>query len=184
VGVEAVTEKHGAASFLDASRGALLKRGKVDTPVLAFAYSQDGQRLASAQAGAAPRLWDPLALTSRALEASTEDCSAIAFSADGATIVCGGHEGILTLWDSASGEICARILRAREGQWLVITPEGLFDGTPEGMRLATWRVGNRSFTLDQLRDSFRHEGLLQELFAGKRPKPKQDLASTLEALAR
>jgi hypothetical protein len=77
----------------------------------------------------------------------------------------------------------SRKLRASDGRWLVITPEGLFDGTPSGNGLATWRLDNRSFAIDQLPKSFRHEGLLQELLAGKRPKPKEELAAVLNASA-
>lgn len=170
--------------LLDATTGAQLKGQSVDTVVRAFTYSRDGKILASAQFEAAPRLWDPRTLTSRPLESADEDCSAIAFSADGTTVVCGGHTGVILAWDTASGSLLARILRAGNGEWLVVTPEGLFDGTPEGARLAAWRFGNRSFALDRLPRSFRHEGLLQELLSGKRPKPKEDLASTLGALAR
>lgn len=170
--------------LLDATTGAQLKRQSVDSVVRAFTYSRDGKILTSSQFEAAPRLWDPQALTSRPLESADEDCSAIAFSADGTTVVCGGTTGVILAWDTASGSLLARILRTGDGEWLVVTPEGLFDGTPEGARLAAWRLGNRCFALDQLPQTFRHLGLLQELLAGKRPKPKEDLASALGALAR
>jgi WD40 repeat protein len=179
-----VAEKQGPILLLDASSGAELKRESQGTTVRTFAYSPDGKQFATVQSGAAPRIWDPQSLKSRELEAADEDCLAIAFSADGSTIVCGGGKGVILVWDAASGSLLARILRAGGGQWLVITPEGLFDGTPEGHGLATWRFGNRFFAIDQLPKSFRHEGLLQELFAGKRPKPKEDLGTALGALSR
>ena len=178
-----VAEEQGPVLLLDVSTGAELKRESLATTVRAFAYSPDGKHLASTQSGAAPRIWDPQSLTSRELETSDEDCSAIAFSADGSTIVCGGGKGVILVCDAASRSVVARILRAGDGRWLVITPEGLFDGTPSGNGLATWRLGNRSFAIDQLPIPFRHEGLLQELLAGKRPKPKQELAAALNASA-
>lgn len=170
-------------SLRDLSPGAELKRQSLATTVRTFAYSPDGKLLSSTQSGAAPRVWDAQSLTSRELEASGEDCSAITFSADGSTLVCGGSKGVIFFWDAASRSLVARILRASDGRWLVITPEGLFDGTPSGNGLATWRLDNRSFAIDQLPKSFRHEGLLQELLAGKRPKPKEELAAVLNASA-
>ncbi|MGC2529847.1 MAG: WD40 repeat domain-containing protein, partial [Candidatus Acidiferrum sp.] len=178
-----VAEEQGPVLLLDASTGAEIKRESLATTVRAFAYSPDGKHLASAQSGATPRVWDSQSLTSRELEAHDEDCLAVAFSADGSTIVCGGDKGVILVWDAASRSLVARILRASDGRWLVITPEGLFDGTPSGNGLATWRLGNRSFAIDQWPKSFRHEGLLQELLAGKRPKPKEELASVLNASA-
>jgi WD40 repeat protein len=170
--------------LLDAVTGAQLKEQSMDTAVGAFAFSPDGKILASSQFKAAPRLWDPKVLTSRPFESADEDCSAIAVSANGSTVVCGGTTGVLLAWDTASGSLLARILRTSDGEWLVVTPEGLFDGTPGGERLAAWWLGGRPYALEQLPKSFRHEGLLPELLAGKRPKPKEDLASALGALAR
>jgi WD40 repeat protein len=174
-----VAQNNGFVLLLDAATGAQLKHDFAESTISNFAFSRDGKSLASAQVGAVPRLWDPRALTSRELEATVEDCASIAFSADARMVVGGGNAGVLLVWDAGSGALLARVLRTPEGQWLAVTPEGLFDGTPEGAQLATWRVGNRCFRFDQVPQAFRHASLLQELFAGERPKPKENLAAAL-----
>jgi WD40 repeat protein len=180
-GVLVATNK--SVLLLDAATGAQLKQQSTDTAVGDFAFGSHGKILVSSQSGAAPRVWDPQTLTSRAFESTDENCSSIALSADGSTVVCGGTSGVLLVWDTASGSLLARILRSSDGEWLVVTPEGLFDGTPGGERLAAWRLGDRPFSLERLPKVFRHEGLLGELLAGKRPKPQEDLAAALDPLA-
>jgi hypothetical protein len=65
-------------------------------------------------------------------------------------------------------------LIALSGQdWLVVTPEGLFDGSPGGIRNVTYRTQNDFDLLspEKLPRGFQHPGLLQSLLNGERPQP-------------
>jgi len=177
-----VAQDNGFLLVLDALTGVQRKQNFAESMITSLALSGDGKSLATAHVRTPPRLWDPKTLISRPLEMAGEDCVSIAFAADGRTVVCGGTGGVILLWDAMSGEIIGRALRTPAGSWLVISAEGLFDGTTDGEQLVAWRLGNRTFTLNQLPESFHHRALLQDLFAGKRPQPKEDLASALNAL--
>jgi hypothetical protein len=62
--------------------------------------------------------------------------------------------------------------------WLVVTPDGLFDGSEQGVkRLVAWRIGNRVYPPDRFFADFYTPGLLARLFAGERPRPTIDMAS-------
>lgn len=68
----------------------------------------------------------------------------------------------------------AKLYLFDDNDWLVTTPEGLFDGSPGGWRHANWRFSGNGFDNSALELYFRdffHPNLLQEIIAGKSPKP-------------
>jgi len=64
--------------------------------------------------------------------------------------------------------------------WLVVTPDGLFDGSPEAWNQILWRFNNNTFDVAPVEIFFReyyYPGLLADIFAGKHPKATTDLAN-------
>jgi hypothetical protein len=59
----------------------------------------------------------------------------------------------------------------------------LYDGTDQAIRaLYAIRLGTQLLGLSNLPTEFRTPGLLQQIFAGRRPKPPIPLATMLERL--
>ena len=60
-------------------------------------------------------------------------------------------------------------------EWLAVTPEGLFDGSPGGIRKVTYRMKNELSIVpaEKLNEDFRHPGLLARLLKGERPQPSK-----------
>ena len=82
----------------------------------------------------------------------------------------GGAAGV---WDAATGDLLASLLTTDAGnEWLVVTPEGLFDGSPRGRRLATFRTGPGLDLVvgDKLTKDYYRPGLLSQILSGARPK--------------
>lgn len=72
----------------------------------------------------------------------------------------------------------ARLYLFGDDDWLIATPEGLFDGSPGGWKRASWRFNDNAFDNSALELYFReffHPNLLQEVIAGKSPKPTAGL---------
>lgn len=68
----------------------------------------------------------------------------------------------------------AKLYLLGDNDWLITTPEGLFDGSPGGWKRASWRFNGNTFDNSALELYFRdffHPNLLQEIIAGKTPKP-------------
>lgn len=63
------------------------------------------------------------------------------------------------------------VLHQDEG-WVVVTPEGLFDGSEEGVRRMAWRIDGQFFTLEQFKNIFESPDLLARIFRGERPRPE------------
>ena len=64
--------------------------------------------------------------------------------------------------------------------WLVITPDGLFDGTPGAWSQISWRFTNDTFAVlpvESFFQSFYRPGLLAQIASGQMPKAPHDIAS-------
>lgn len=67
-----------------------------------------------------------------------------------------------------------------DNDWVVTTPDGLFDGTPEAWKQIIWRFDNNTFNyapVEAFFKEFYRPGLLQDIFAGNKiESPTQDLS--------
>jgi WD40 repeat protein len=167
----------------DAATGRELRSmsaGVADIRVMSF--SPDSRMLALAGDNASVHLLDTttgqeiMTLNGHRLRVNT-----LAFSNDGKLLVSGSDDGSARLWDVQSGETLATLITFNSGaDWLVVMPDGLFDGTPGAWSQILWR-----FSPDNIFDvapveiffnDFFYPGLLADIASGKRPKAAQDVA--------
>ncbi|HZE70161.1 MAG TPA: caspase family protein [Pyrinomonadaceae bacterium] len=142
------------------------------TPV---AFSADGKMLASGSHDKTIKLWE--VATGRELRTLTGHSAwvdSVAFSTDGRFLLSGGWDTDLKLWRVDDGEQLASLIALDEKDWAVVTPEGLFDGSPNAWKKLIWRLDNNTFKfapVEAFFQEFYRPGLLQEIMSGKRPKP-------------
>src|SRR5206468_2461103 len=103
----------------------------------------------------------------RELKGHADWVTSVTFSPDGRRLLTGSRDGTTCLWDVATGEELARLLSLDEGKdWMVVTPDGLFDGSAGGRQLVAYRIGG-ALTLvpvDRFFQDFYRPGLLAALF--------------------
>jgi hypothetical protein len=103
--------------------------------------------------------------------------NALAFSPDGKLLISGSAEGSTKLWNAQTGELLATLVSANAGSdWLVVTPDGLFDGTPGAWQQILWRFSPNIYDVTPVEvyfNEFFYPGLLAELYAGNRPRVAQ-----------
>lgn len=103
--------------------------------------------------------------------------NALAFSPDGKLLISGSEEGSTKLWNVQTGDLLATLVSANGGaDWLVVTPEGLFDGTPGAWQQILWRFSPNIYDVTPVEvyfNEFFYPGLLADLYAGKRPHVAQ-----------
>jgi len=151
--------------------------------VEAVVFSEDGKRLYSAGCSGTIKVWDTATWKQISSLVPSEDrcIRALVLSPDGKWLISAGEDGQILFWDTASNRLSARLLVGVDGkQWLVVTGDGHFDGTDDGVRsLAVWRIGNRLVSLDSLPTAFRVKGLLQKVLSRQALSGQLNLSAVL-----
>ncbi|MDX6384407.1 MAG: hypothetical protein QOK48_1980, partial [Blastocatellia bacterium] len=110
----------------------------------------------------------------------------LSFSPDGRFLVALGENNDKYIWDASSGEELATLvnlggaLNSHGSDWLVITPDGLFDGSPAAWKQILWRFGGNTFDVasaETFFNEFYYPGLLAEVMAGKKPRAPKNISS-------
>ncbi|MBI4676781.1 MAG: caspase family protein [Elusimicrobia bacterium] len=140
--------------------------GSSEASVLAF--SPDGLRLLTQAYGDKVAVWD--AGTGRELGELKGHSAAVwdaAFLPGGKLAVTASMDGTARLWDAASFKELGRLISLDQG-WVVVTPEGFFDGSPEALKEVFWTVGFQTFPLEAFSEGYFVPGLLAKLAAGEK----------------
>ncbi len=158
--------------------GALRGHGKGVTQV---AFSSDGRLLASGSSDNTIRIWDVAGRRElRTLSGHTANIESLAFSPDSRLLASASDDGGTFLWDANTGEHLLTLISLDDGgEWMVVTPQGLFDGTPVAWNQILWRYNHDTFNVAPIEwffYEFYYPGLLSDVFAGKRPKVAADVS--------
>ena len=158
--------------------------------VNAVAFSRDGKKLASgSQDGEfgfgkyplvdhneSPQLIErPL----QTLAGHKGSVNSLSFNSDGKLLVSGSSDASMKLWDVLAGRELASLFSLDQQDWLVLTPDGLFDGSPSAWNQILWRFSANLFDVAPVEiffNEFYHPGLLADLYAGKRPMAPQNIS--------
>ncbi len=111
-------------------------------PILAVAYSPDGERIITGSADHSAKVWD--AETGKELfplEGHTAPIRSVAFFADGRQIVTGGWDQTARVWDTATGEPL-HILKGHRN-WILSVAV-----SPNGQRIATGSLDHTAMIWD------------------------------------
>jgi WD40 repeat protein len=145
------------------------------------AFSRDGKLLASGGTDNTIKIWDVATRAEvRTLTGHTASIESMDFTPDGSLLASAGEDGSTFLWDTKTGEHLLTLISLDDGgEWMVVTPQGLFDGTPVSWNQILWRYNQETFNVAPIEwffNEFYYPGLLADIFAGKRPKVAQDVS--------
>ncbi|MGV8056844.1 MAG: caspase family protein [Smithellaceae bacterium] len=123
--------------------------------VSSVAFSRNGKMILSACGDYLIKLWDvATGKEIRTFIGHTAWVNAASFSPDGKKIISASFDATTRIWDIATGREMARFIGFKDGEWVVITPEGYYNSSPNGHRHLSLRMGNSIFGIDQFYDVF------------------------------
>jgi len=149
-----------------------------------LAISADGRVLAAAYA---TKIEIIEIATARALHtiAHAGRLTSLTFSPEGSFLVGLGENNDKYIWDASSGEKLATLVNLSGtfsgggDDWLVVTPDGLFDGSPPAWNQILWQFGGNTFDVNPAEtffNEFYYPGLLAEIMAGRKPRAPRTIA--------
>jgi WD40 repeat protein len=144
------------------------------------AFSPDGRHALTGSSDDGAILWD--SVTAKKLRTFPSAGGPYAFKPDGRQILTGSGAGTTGVWDIATGDELARLINLDAGRdWLVMTPDGLFDGSAGGREKVMYRVGGglNVVPVDRFFQDFYRPGLLSEVSRGTKPLPEVRLSHGL-----
>jgi WD40 repeat protein len=152
--------------------------------VYSLAFSPDGKMLASGSgiqgAEGSIHLWDAVTGKElRKLTGHTDLVRSLAFTHDGKLLMSGSNDRSIRTWETATGKELATLLAIDEREWLVVTPYGLFDGSPAAWSKIYWRFSPNLTDIAPVEyffNEFYYPNLLADIFAGQRPQPAREIA--------
>jgi WD40 repeat protein len=165
----------------DVSTGAELRdlRGHSQT-VFSVVFSLDGKTLASSSYDKTLKLWDvATGAELRTLKGHSFCASSVIFSPNEKYLVSGSWDMSIKVWEISTGKELASLIALDKHDWIVVTPDGLFDGSPAAWNKIIWRFNNNTFDyapVEAFFSDFYYPGLLAEIFSGKSPKAPTDIA--------
>ncbi len=149
-------------------------------------FSRDGKLLATTYADDnAVTLWD--SATGKRLHALAHatKVSGVAFHPTRKLVATQGQDRNQYIWDLETGERLATLVNldalndfGNNSEWLVVTSDGLFDGSPAAWQQIMWRFSQNTFDVGPVEIFFNelyYPGVLEEVFSGKRPRAPRDL---------
>jgi WD40 repeat protein len=143
-------------------------------------FSPDGKILASGSGDKTVKLWDAsTGMELRTLKGHSASVNSVAFSPNNKYLVSGSLDRSLKVWEITSGKGLASLIALDEHDWIVVTSDGLFDGSPAAWNKIIWRFNNNTFDhapVEAFFNEFYYPGLLADIFAGKHPMAPSDIS--------
>ena len=122
------------------------------------------------------KLWDFVSGKEvRTFTGHSNQVLSVLFSPDDKYLVSGSYDGTTRLWDISTGKEIAQFISFTDGEWVVITPEGYFNASPNGAKHLNVRVGNNVYSIDNFYEKFFNPVYVASVLQGKKIEAVADI---------
>lgn len=136
-----------------------------------LAFSKDGKRIVSAGADRTVKSWDGATGVAGKVMPVGSVAYSVAISANNKFVASGSFDGLVRLFDEASGRQLVTLLayatESDQPEWLAITPEGYAAGTEKLVKEARWRVNGQDALAAPLWSILRQPPLVASAMRGQ-----------------
>jgi len=144
-----------------------------DGKINSVSFSPDGTELASSSQDKTMRIWNVSNGTlKRTVSGHAGAVYSASYAADGRFLCTASDDGSIIIWRSQSGERVSTLISLKESDdWLVVTPDGFFDGSPVSWEQLAWRFDQNTFNVKPVEvffNEFYSPGLLSDVLNGRK----------------
>ncbi|MCS6859800.1 MAG: hypothetical protein NZT92_05720 [Abditibacteriales bacterium] len=164
-------------------------RGGHQEPVHDVAIAPNGE-VATASGDRTVRVWNSGGGVRATLQGHDDWIYAVAFSPDGKFIASGGSDGQVKIWNAADGKLLATLLSltvldakgkpVSDDEWVVMTPEGYYNGSPAAIKVLQWRIEGKYYPADRYEKTFLQPDKVRAALGGQKVEPV-NLTALLDA---
>ncbi|MBN2424516.1 MAG: WD40 repeat domain-containing protein, partial [Calditrichaceae bacterium] len=94
---------------------------------------------------------------------------------DGKFLCSGSIDGTARFWNPETGKEVAQFIAFKGGEWIVITPKGYFNASPNGAKYLNVRVGNQVYSIDNFHEKYFNPAYVASVLQGKRIEATDDI---------
>ena len=154
-----------------------LKRLKGHNNVInTITLSANGKFAASGDWDGVIKLWNlKTGKDDRTLIGHTGTVSSIKFSPDERILISTSDDSTTRLWNTSTGQEIAQFISFTDGEWIIITPEGYFNASPNGAKHLNVRIGNNVYSIDNFYEKFFNPVYVASVLQGKKIKAVADI---------
>ncbi|MAX36068.1 MAG: hypothetical protein CME33_05835 [Gimesia sp.] len=175
---------NGDVALLNITTGERISTLKHQSEVHSIAFHSNRNQLLAGCADRTAILWD---LTDNSIlqtfKGHEGPIDSVSLKTDGTlALTTSAVDSTTRIWDVSTGkELCALISINNRIDWLVVTPEGLFDGSAGGRKEVVFRIGGglNVVPVDRFFQDFYYPGLLSAIWRDERPLPEIRLGENL-----
>ncbi|MDX2511637.1 MAG: caspase family protein [Desulfobacterales bacterium] len=130
-------------------------------------FSPDGKYLLTGHRDNKIRLWNVASgKVERIFKGHSGAVIQVSYTEDGRHIVSSSWDGTIRLWGISTGKEIAQFISFKDGEWIVITPEGYYNSSANGDKHLNVRIGNNAYGIDQYRSVFYKPRIVQAVLRG------------------
>ncbi|MDR0503840.1 MAG: hypothetical protein LBH16_11030 [Treponema sp.] len=137
--------------------------------VNSVAFSPDGRQILSGSGDNSIKLWDVAAgWEIKTFSGHTGFVYSVAFSPDGRQILSGSWDGTFRKWDINTLKEIAKFIGFNDGEWVVITPDGYYNTSPNGDKHINVRIDFNVYPIDQYREIYNKPKIVEARLQGRK----------------
>lgn len=138
--------------------------GKVGDEILSLAVSKNEDFVASGNVDGKIGLWTRTDTIPKYFTGHTAKVFSLDFSPDSKFLISCSEDETTRLWNISTGKELVCMISLDSIDWVVTSPNGLFDASSGAMIHMDYVVGFETIELDQLKERYYEPGLLEEVF--------------------